>query len=267
MMALQGKVAVVTGAAQGLGKGFAEILLQNGAKVALLDINEKAGKELETQFNEAYGADRTHFYPVDVSSDQQFKDAFQKILSKFGQVDIFCNNAGIVNEKQWEKTVSINLCGVVRGTYLALEHMKKENGGQGGVIVNIASLVGLLPLAQTPIYTATKFGVVGFTQALALASEVANYGVRINVLCPSLVRTPLTDNFNSEEQTGQFMGLMNFTRSLMKKFPVVEVEEVCKGLLLLVKDDSLNGACLAVMKDEAGLVSFPKEIPKTPVAL
>ncbi|XP_037401630.1 15-hydroxyprostaglandin dehydrogenase [NAD(+)]-like isoform X2 [Pygocentrus nattereri] len=167
MMALQGKVAVVTGAAQGLGKGFAEILLQNGAKVALLDINEKAGKELETQFNEAYGADRTHFYPVDVSSDQQFKDAFQKILSKFGQVDIFCNNAGIINEKQWEKTVSINLCGVVRGTYLALEHMKKENGGQGGVIVNVASLAGLVPLAPTPIYTATKSGVVAFTQALA----------------------------------------------------------------------------------------------------
>ncbi|KAL7843905.1 hypothetical protein SRHO_G00224440, partial [Serrasalmus rhombeus] len=249
MMALQGKVAVVTGAAQGLGKGFAEILLQNGAKVALLDINEKAGKELETQFNETYGADRTHFYPVDVSSDQQFKDAFQKILSKFGQVDIFCNNAGIVNEKQWEKTVSINLCGVVRGTYLALEHMKKENGGQGGVIVNVASLAGLVPLVPAVVYTATKFGVVGFTRALALASEVANYGVRINALCPSFVRTPLTDNINWEEQTEQFMGVVDFTRSLMEKNPFLEVEEVSKGLLLLVKDESLNGACLAVMRD------------------
>ncbi|KAL7854279.1 hypothetical protein AOLI_G00211230 [Acnodon oligacanthus] len=267
MMVLQGKVAVVTGAAQGLGKGLAEILLQNGAKVALLDINEKAGKEVETQFNEAYGADRAHFYPVDVSSDQQFKDAFQKILSKFGQVDIFCNNAGILNEKQWEKMVSINLCGVVRGTYLALEHMKKENGGQGGVIINTASLAGFGPLPTAPLYTATKFGVVGFTRALAMASEMANYGVRINALCPAFIRTPLMDNFNSEEQTGQFFGLMGFLHSLMEKSPPLQVEEVTKGLILLVKDESLNGACLAVANDGAGLVSFSEGNPKTPVAL
>uniref|UniRef100_A0A8B9GUQ6 15-hydroxyprostaglandin dehydrogenase [NAD(+)] n=2 Tax=Astyanax mexicanus TaxID=7994 RepID=A0A8B9GUQ6_ASTMX len=267
IMALNGKVAVVTGAAQGLGKGFVEILLQNGANVALLDLNEKAGKDLEENLNKAYGADRAHFYTADVSSEQQFKDAFQKVLTKFGRVDIFCNNAGIVNEKNWEKTVSINLCAVVRGTYLALEHMKKENGGQGGVIVNVASLAGLGPLPSAPIYTATKHGVVGFSRALSMASQLANYGVRINVLCPTFVRTALIDTFHSEELTGQFFNLKTVTESLLDKHPLVEVEDVAKGFLLLVKDESLNGAVLAVRSTGTGIVSFPTEIPKTPVSL
>ncbi|XP_076843170.1 15-hydroxyprostaglandin dehydrogenase [NAD(+)]-like isoform X2 [Brachyhypopomus gauderio] len=169
-MSLKDKVALVTGAAQGLGRGFAEILLKNGAKVAFLDLNETLGKDIQDQFNEIYGSDRTQFYPGDVTSDQQFKDVFQKVLHKFGRIDIVCNNAGILNEKDWEKTVSINLCGMVRGTYLALDHMKKQRGGQGGVIVNVASLAGLGPLPGAPVYTATKHGVVGFSRALASSS-------------------------------------------------------------------------------------------------
>ncbi|XP_072518076.1 15-hydroxyprostaglandin dehydrogenase [NAD(+)] [Salminus brasiliensis] len=266
-MVLKDKVAVVTGAAQGLGKGFVEILLQNGAKVALLDLNEEAGKELEEHLSKVHGADRAHFYTADVSSEQQLKDVFQKIVTKFGRIDIFCNNAGIVNEKNWEKTVSINLSGVVRGTYLALEHMKKENGGQGGVIVNVASLAGLGPLPSAPIYTATKYGVVGFSRALAMASELASYGVRINTLCPTFVRTALIDTFHSEEKTGQFFNLKSVTESLLDKFPLIEVEQVAKGFLLLVKDDSLNGAVLSVQNSGASFVSFPKEIQKTPVSL
>ncbi|XP_066501957.1 15-hydroxyprostaglandin dehydrogenase [NAD(+)] [Hoplias malabaricus] len=266
-MELKGKVAVVTGAAQGLGRGFSEVLLKNGAKVALLDINEKVGKALETHFNEVYGAEKAIFFTADVSSDAQFKDVFQKILSRFGHVDIFCNNAGIINEKDWEKTVSVNLSGVVRGTYLALDHMKKENGGSGGVIVNTASLAGLGPFPSAPIYTATKYGVVGFTRAIAGASALVDYGVRINALCPSFVQTPLLDSFKSTEITGQFYGLRSTTEAIMAKFPTLEVEEVVKGLLLLVKDESLNGECLMIKSEEAALISFPKDHIKTPVTL
>ncbi|KAF4077237.1 hypothetical protein AMELA_G00205700 [Ameiurus melas] len=163
---LKGKVAVVSGSAQGLGKSFTHILLENGAQVAMLDVNEVLGQELQVQLNQQYGPDRTQFYKADVSSDQQFTDVFQKILSKFSRIDIFCNNAGIANEENWEKTISINLSGVVRGTYLALDHMKKQNGGNGGVIINISSLAGLGPFPSAPIYTATKYGVVGFTRCL-----------------------------------------------------------------------------------------------------
>ncbi|XP_076843171.1 15-hydroxyprostaglandin dehydrogenase [NAD(+)]-like [Brachyhypopomus gauderio] len=266
-MSLKDKVALVTGAAQGLGRGFAEILLKNGAKVAFLDLNETLGKDLQDQFNEIYGSDRTQFYPGDVASHQQFKDVFQKVLHKFGRIDIVCNNAGILNEKDWEKTVSINLSGVVRGTYLALDHMKKQRGGQGGVIVNVASLAGLILLPGGPVYTATKHGVVGFSRALAVTSEVVDAGVRINTLCPEFVRTSLLDSFKSEEKAGPFTSLQAVAQSLLDKFSIIEVEEVAKAFLLLVQDESLNGAVLTVGRDGAALMSFPTELQRTPVAL
>uniref|UniRef100_A0A8C2PQI8 Zgc:56585 n=1 Tax=Cyprinus carpio TaxID=7962 RepID=A0A8C2PQI8_CYPCA len=142
-MDLKEKVAVVTGAAQGLGRSFVEILLKNGAKVALIDVNKSLGEELKSTLDQEHGRDRTEFHTADVSSEEDFK-VLEKIVETFGRIDILCNNAGIVNEKHWEKTIAINLGGVVRGTYLALEHMKKENSGNGGVIVNISSIAGLI---------------------------------------------------------------------------------------------------------------------------
>ncbi|KAM9450567.1 15-hydroxyprostaglandin dehydrogenase [NAD(+)] isoform 2-T6 [Clarias gariepinus] len=264
---LKGKVAVVSGAAQGLGKAFSHILLENGAQVAMLDVNEAVGQELQVQFNQQYGSDRTQFHKADVSSDQQFTEAFQKILSKFGQIDIFCNNAGIADEKHWEKTISINLTGMIKGTYLALDHMKKQDGGNGGVIINVASLAGLGPLPSAPVYTATKHGVVGFSRALAAASQVSGYGVRINALCPSFVKTALIDSFKQEDKTGQFHNMVSVTQSLLDKFPIIEVEQVAKAFLLMVKDESVNGAALVVRNEGAGYAVFPKELETTPVSL
>ncbi|XP_070839376.1 15-hydroxyprostaglandin dehydrogenase [NAD(+)]-like isoform X2 [Chaetodon trifascialis] len=143
-MALNGKVAVVTGAAMGIGKAITEMLLQNGAKVALLDVNETAGKDFMEALEKQYGQERTLFMICNVESEEQLKAAFQKTAETFGGIDILCNNAGILNESAWEKTVSINLMGTIRGTYLALEHMSKLSGGRGGVIVNTASLAAKL---------------------------------------------------------------------------------------------------------------------------
>uniref|UniRef100_A0A672R175 Zgc:56585 n=1 Tax=Sinocyclocheilus grahami TaxID=75366 RepID=A0A672R175_SINGR len=92
--------------------------------------------------DQEYGRDRTEFYLADVTSEEDFK-VLEEIVKTFGRIDILCNNAGIINEKHWEKTIAINLGGVVRGTYLALEHMKKENGGNGGVIINVSSMAVL----------------------------------------------------------------------------------------------------------------------------
>ncbi|XP_041049276.1 15-hydroxyprostaglandin dehydrogenase [NAD(+)]-like isoform X2 [Carcharodon carcharias] len=139
-MSLAGKVALITGAAQGLGKAFAEILLKNGAKVSLLDINIAAGLELKSTFDKVYGAPQTMFTPCDVTSDDQLKDAFKKTVENFLQLDIVCNNAGIGDEKNWERCVDINLVSMIRGTYLGLNYMSKKNGGAGGVIINISSM-------------------------------------------------------------------------------------------------------------------------------
>ncbi|XP_030649046.1 15-hydroxyprostaglandin dehydrogenase [NAD(+)] [Chanos chanos] len=267
---LNGKVAIVTGAAQGLGRSFCDILLQNGARVALLDVNEVLGKEVKDDFEKKYGPDKTQFIKCDVSKDEDFKDGFQKTVEKFSGVDIVCNNAGIVDEKNWEKTISINLAGVVRGTYLALDCMKKENGGRGGVIVNVASLAGLGPLPPAPIYTATKHGVMGFSRAMAAVSELTGAGVRINILCPSFVSTDLLSTFHQEEKTGQFFCLKDLSASLLEKYGVLEPAVVAKGLFLLVTDESKNGEVLLISRERAAFVVFPKgtgELPCVPVSL
>ncbi|MEQ2300247.1 hypothetical protein AMECASPLE_023347 [Ameca splendens] len=156
-MALEGKNAVVTGAAAGIGRAVVEILLQNGAKVALWNINEAAGESAAESLKKQYGAGKTLFLKCDVESEEQIKAAFQKTKETFGGIDILCNNAGILNETKWEKTVSINLVSVIRGTYIALEHMNKLSGGKGGVIINTASMAGTGPFLSCPTYTATKF--------------------------------------------------------------------------------------------------------------
>ncbi|GCC35702.1 hypothetical protein chiPu_0014190 [Chiloscyllium punctatum] len=108
-MELQGKVALVTGAAQGIGKAIAEILLKNGAKVSLLDINASRGEATKAAFGQTYGAENILFLPCDVTSENQLKDCFSKTVEKFQRLDIVCNNAGIFDEKNWENCLSINL--------------------------------------------------------------------------------------------------------------------------------------------------------------
>ncbi|KAM6970548.1 15-hydroxyprostaglandin dehydrogenase [NAD(+)] [Aplochiton taeniatus] len=267
-MALQDKIALVTGAAQGLGKGFSEVLLQNGAKVALLDINEAAGKSVKAEFDKEYGPDRTLFLACNVESEEQFKAAFQKTIDKFGCLDIVVNNAGIIDEKNWERAVSINLNGVIRGTYLALDHLKKQNKGRGGVIVNTASMAGLGPLLSTPVYTATKHGVVGFTRAMAHASTESGYGVRINAICPGFAQTDILNAFCSESRSGQFSHLRGATEKIMEVFGVLDprVSEVAKKFLLLVTDETKNGQALMVRTKGSGYAIFATaDAPYTPV--
>ncbi|XP_063059708.1 15-hydroxyprostaglandin dehydrogenase [NAD(+)]-like [Engraulis encrasicolus] len=256
-MALNGKVAVVTGGGQGLGKGFAECLLQNGAKVSLFDVDEKTGETTKATFEKEFGTDRVVFCACDVTLEEQFKDALQKTVEKFGGIDIVCNNAGIINEGNWEKTVAINLNGVIRGTYLALNHMKKENGGRGGVIINIASLAGLGPFPTCPVYTATKHGVVGFSRAIAMASAAAGYGVRINIICPNFVRTAMLGALTSEEQCGQFFQLQEINHKLLDSYGVLEVSDVVKAFESLVLDESQNGAAVSVGAEGFDYVKFP----------
>ncbi|KAJ3580686.1 hypothetical protein NHX12_034261 [Muraenolepis orangiensis] len=254
-MALDGKAALVTGAAQGLGKSFSEVLLQHGAKVAMLDVAEEAGKSLKESLDQRYGADRSLFIPCDVQSQQQFKDAMQKAVDTFGQLDIVCNNAGIVDERAWEEAVSINLMGVIRGTYLALEHMNKLTGGPGGVVINVASLAGLGPLLSAPVYTATKHGVVGFTRAMADASKVSGYGVRFNLLCPDFVQTNILSALTSS--LGPFAHLRDSTKHLMEKHGILDVSQVSQAFLQLLLDQTKDGEALMVLGNGSQYYPFP----------
>ncbi|KAM8834609.1 15-hydroxyprostaglandin dehydrogenase [NAD(+)]-like [Synchiropus picturatus] len=258
MASVAGKVAVVTGAAAGIGRAIAESLLRSGAKVALLDVDEASGRSTKEALDQEFGAATSLFVKCDVQSEEELKAALQKAADTFGGIDILCNNAGILHEGEWEKTVSVNLMGVIRGTYLGLEHMSKQSGGRGGVVVNVASMAGIGPLPSCPVYTATKSGVVGFTRAMAIASQASGYGVRFNTLCPGFVQTELFTHIPSK--LGRFSGLTQLSQTLIDKVGVITVAEVAESFLALVTDEEKNGEALVVFQSGKQFVTFPSSL-------
>ncbi|XP_073332441.1 15-hydroxyprostaglandin dehydrogenase [NAD(+)] isoform X2 [Pagrus major] len=173
-------------------------------------------------------------------------DAFQSTVDKFGHLDIVINNAGINNEKNWEKTIQVNLTSVIKGTYLALEHMSKEYGKEGGTIINVSSMAAFLHSPHQPVYTATKHGVIGFTRAIADASSQGDYGVRINVLCPAFVDTPLLHSVEHEDNMGKFVKFKDEFRRSMTKFGVLQPSLIAEGMMRLIVDTTLNGAVMKI---------------------
>ncbi|XP_043560527.1 15-hydroxyprostaglandin dehydrogenase [NAD(+)] isoform X1 [Chiloscyllium plagiosum] len=249
-MDLTGKVALVTGAAQGIGRSFSEALLRHGAKVALLDLNMSAGEACKKALDGEFDAASSLFIACDVGAEEELKCAFKKTIELFGSLDIVCNNAGINNEHNWEQTINVNLTSVIRGTYLALEYMSKENGGKGGVIVNMASLAGLFPAAHGPVYTATKHGVVGFTRAIAATSKLLDYGVRINTICPAFVDTPLLNSVNQEQMMGRYYILKDTVKKLIQHYGILDPSLIVEGLMKILQEEELNGAVMKITKSK-----------------
>ncbi|XP_011814984.1 PREDICTED: 15-hydroxyprostaglandin dehydrogenase [NAD(+)] isoform X2 [Colobus angolensis palliatus] len=141
--------------------------LSSCLQVALVDWNLEAGVQCKAALDEQFEPQKTLFIQCDVADQQQLRDTFRKVVDHFGRLDILVNNAGVNNEKNWEKTLQINLVSVISGTYLGLDYMSKQNGGEGGIIINMSSLAGLMPVAQQPVYCASKHGIVGFTRSAA----------------------------------------------------------------------------------------------------
>ncbi|CAM5108368.1 unnamed protein product [Eretmochelys imbricata] len=242
-MHVNGKVALVTGAAQGIGRAFVQALLEEGAKVALVDRNLEAGEESKAALDEQFEAQRTLFIQCDVTDQEQLQGAFKKTIEHFGRLDVVVNNAGVNNEKDWENTIQINLTSVIRGTYIGLEYMRK---GNGGVIINISSLAGLMPAAHQPVYCATKHGIIGFTRSIAMAAQMGNYGVRLNTICPGFVNTPILQSIDKEENMGQYYEYKDAIKDMMKFYGVMDPSLIAKGLLMILEDDALNGEVMKI---------------------
>ncbi|KAM6073455.1 15-hydroxyprostaglandin dehydrogenase [NAD(+)] isoform 3-T3 [Theristicus caerulescens] len=218
-MHVNGKVALVTGGAQGIGRAFVQALLGKGAKVALLDRNSEAGQESKAALDEQFEAQRTVFIQCDVTDQEQLKGAFKKVIEHFGRLDIVVNNAGVNNEKDWESTIQINLTSVIRGTYLGLEYMRKGNGGDGGVIINISSLA---------------------------AASMENYGVRLNTICPGFVNTPILQSIDKEENMGQYYSYKDEIKNMMQFYGVMDPSIIAEGLITIIEDDTLNGEVMKI---------------------
>ncbi|KAL5004317.1 hypothetical protein ScPMuIL_017773 [Solemya velum] len=133
-ISLPGKVAVVTGGARGIGKAFVEGLLEKGAKVVILDILKDEGEASLKDLQGKFGRDNVYFYYCDVTNGKLFEDLLKSINKDIGKLDIMVNNAGVWNEDDWEQTIHINLIGGMRGSKQATELMRRDKGGNGGVL-------------------------------------------------------------------------------------------------------------------------------------
>ncbi|XP_041349259.1 15-hydroxyprostaglandin dehydrogenase [NAD(+)]-like [Gigantopelta aegis] len=240
-MEISNKVFFITGAAQGLGKGMAEAALKRGGKVFIADLNTKTGEETLAALQKEYGADNVRFGKCDVSNKDQFTATFQSAVNSFGHIDVMVNNAGIMNENMWEMTIAINLNAVIWGTNLAMEHMRKDKGGRGGVIINTASLAGLAPFFWFPVYTATKHAVVGFTKSWASNPNIPSMGVRLACVCPSFANTPIIRP--KPEHCHCYDSLMAYLE-ICEIIPVTDVGDV---FIKLVQDEDSNGKLIAIM--------------------
>ncbi|XP_014216546.1 15-hydroxyprostaglandin dehydrogenase [NAD(+)] [Copidosoma floridanum] len=191
-MEVKGRIALVTGAATGIGKSYAEELLNQGAKgVAICDINGEEGEKLYHTLASRHSKDRVLFCQCDVTDYLQFEDTFKTVIATFGHIDIVVNNAGIMNDRFWELEVDINLNGVIRGTLLAQRFMGIDKGGRGGVVLNTASNVGFNPYVSCPIYSATKAAIVSLTRAFGDQYHVGLTGVKIMAICPGATKSNL----------------------------------------------------------------------------
>lgn len=186
-----GAVAVVTGAASGIGRALALALAQRGATVHAADVNEQAVQDLALE----HGA----LVPcrLDVSDEPAVAALLDRVVNEHGGIDYLFNNAGIVlggefgaaNAAQWQRIVDVNLWGVVHGTRHGYRHMRRQGHGH---IVNTASTAGVMPVKHSAAYATTKHAVVGLSTALR--AEAAEHGIGVSVVIPGLVDTGIFDN-------------------------------------------------------------------------
>ncbi|KAL0869468.1 hypothetical protein ABMA27_005753 [Loxostege sticticalis] len=239
---VEGKTFLITGGASGLGKGYVEAFLQEGAKsVAILDINEEAGKSHADKLNKVYPG-KVVFIKCDISSEEELTEAFNEVVNRFKTVDVLINNAGVLNDspQTWRKASCVNFNGMVSLTFKGLKHMSKDEGGQGGTIINVSSQTAFLRLPSIPAYAGAKAGILHFTYCISdgIGEET---GVRVMTICFGATDTPLLENamqkgYDPKKTNGISAELMPH----MHVFDLQKAESGVKGVVDAFKQGS-NG--------------------------
>ncbi len=232
MNKLAGRTAIVTGAANGIGRGIAEAFANEGADVAIADIamNDKANPVIEA----IQQAGRKALYiRTDVADEQQVRSMVEEVHNAFGHIDILVNNAGIFTQAlvehlsvaDWDRVLGVNLRGTFLCTHFVLPYMLEQGGGR---IINIASQLGYIGGREVAHYSASKGGVIAFTKALA--REVATRNVLVNAIAPGPI---LTDLLASETE--------EWKAAKLAELPIGrfgEVHEVAPTAVFLASDDA-----------------------------
>ncbi|MDO5656326.1 MAG: SDR family oxidoreductase [Flavobacteriaceae bacterium] len=229
MNLLQNKVAIITGAASGIGKDTAILFAKEGAKVVVSDINVEEGEKVVQEIKEM-GGDAI-FIKCDTSKAEEHEKMVQKTVEKFGALHIAVNNAGIggasaeVGEysiEEWNKVININLNGVFYGMRYQLPEMEKTKNAS---IINIASILGHVGFAQSAAYVASKHGVVGLTKTAAW--DYAKKGVRVNAIGPGFVYTGLV---NEETMGKETLNALEEKHAFGRLGESIEIAEMCLWL-------------------------------------
>lgn len=260
MKRLKGKTALITGGAGGIGRVSAELFVQEGARVLIADIDDRAGEELAT----AIGGEFIH---CDVSSSA---DVQRAIAAANGRLDVLYNNAGVfwngrdgritdIDENVWEKVIAINLRSVFLFCKYALPLLMKR----GGAIINTASSAGIIGIPDCDAYTATKGAIVQLTKSMA--TEYGRYRVRINCIAPAAIQTPMMRRSNPENSDFDEERFLNL-RTPLRRYGTPE--EIANIALFLASDEAsyLNGAIIVAdggITVNGDLSKLPSEMQRT----
>lgn len=245
-MRLEKKIALITGGGSGIGRESSLLFAEEGASVAVIDVDSKSGEETVNSIEEAGG--EAVFISADVSNAHDCERMVATTEERFGRLDILFNNAGIMHgddgdsvsteEEVWDLTMNVNLKGVFLGCKYGIPALKRAGGGQ---IINTASFVAVLGAATPQLaYTASKGGVLAMTRELAVIH--AREGIRVNALCPGPLKTELLMKFLDSEEKRQ----RRLVHIPMGRFG--EAREMAKAALFLAADDSsfLTGSTFLV---------------------
>ena len=236
---IEGKVAIVTGGALGIGRATCLLLAKEGAKVAVADILDNAGKEVVSEIESSGGV--AQYWHIDVASEKEVEQAFTDICRKFGKIDVLVNNAGVhgvnkptdeIEEGEWDAVMNVNVKGVFLCTKHVIPYMKMAGGGS---IINLSSIYGNVGAEDTPPYHASK----GAVRLMAKTDAIfyAKHKIRVNSVHPGFIWTPMVEHVAHTYPEG----VEEFKKNIVSLLPIGhfgEPNDVAFGILYLASDES-----------------------------
>jgi NAD(P)-dependent dehydrogenase (short-subunit alcohol dehydrogenase family) len=260
MNRLDGKVALISGAARGIGAATAKLMAEAGASVVIGDLLADKAKETVQEIEASGG--KALFVPLDVTSEKDWTNAVATATKQFGKLDILVNNAGLflgrdfeeVTLDEWNKLVAVNLTGVWLGTKLCTAALKESgaNSKHGSAIVNLASVAGLVGSQLDPLYSMTKGGVTLFTKSTALAYGRKGYKIRVNSIHPGVIETDMGNQTFAARASQTKSNDTEAARNVaLKSHPIGRLgqpDDIASGICFLASDDAgfMTGSALVV---------------------
>jgi NAD(P)-dependent dehydrogenase (short-subunit alcohol dehydrogenase family) len=260
MNRLDGKVALISGAARGIGAETARLMVEAGARVAIGDVLDARGQETARAIAGAQGA--AIYLHLDVTGEEDWRRAVAATVAQFGRLDILVNNAGLFLGKgieeasldEWQRLAAVNLTGIFLGTKLALPALREaaRTSAAGSAVVNLASVAGLVGSQLDPLYSLTKGGVTLFTKSAALEFARKGYRIRVNSIHPGVIETDMGEaTFVARARdagTNDVAAMRERARAAHPIGRLGQPLDIAKGIVFLASDDAafMTGAGVVV---------------------